>query len=115
MYCQWCNKLCNVVRFSMSKLGDDYVSPINVNPNDLPFSCQWILSILNRFIFKTIAALESYKFSDAASTVYSWWQYQLCDVFIEAIKSFCARSDPMFETNRSFARDTLWLCLDNGL
>ena len=115
MYCQWCNKLCNVVRFSMSKLGDDYVSPTNVNPNDLPFSCQWILSILNRFIFKTIAALESYKFSNAASTMYSWWQYQLCDVFIEAIKTFLAGSDPMFETDRSFARDTLWLCLDNGL
>ena len=86
----------------MTKFGDDYVPPTNVNPNDLPFSCQWILSVLNRAIFKTIAALESYIFSDVASTVYSWWQYQLCDVFIEAIKSF-------------FAQDTLWLCLDNGL
>ncbi|KAK7822192.1 valine--trna ligase [Quercus suber] len=65
-------------------------------------SCQWILSVLNRAIFKTIAGLESYKFSNVASTVYSWWQYQLCDVFIEAIKPF-------------FAGDTLWLCLENGL
>ena len=99
----------------MSKVGDDYVPPSNVNPDDLPFSCQWILSVLNRAIFKTIAALESYKFLDAASTVYSWWQYQLCDVFIDAIKPFFAGSDPKFETNRSFARDTLWLCLENGL
>ena len=99
----------------MSKLEDDYVSPTNVNPDDLPFSYQRILSVLNKFIFKTIAALESYKFSDAASTMYSWWQYQLCDIFIEAIKTFLAESDPMFETDRSFARDTLWLCLDNGL
>ena len=96
-------------------LGDDYVSPTNVNPDDLPFSYQRILSVLNKFIFKTIAALESYKFSDAASTMYSWWKYQLCDIFIEAIKTFLAESDPMFETDRSFARDTLWLCLDNGL
>ncbi|XP_030936958.1 valine--tRNA ligase, mitochondrial 1-like isoform X2 [Quercus lobata] len=114
-YRQWCNKLWNAVRFSMSKLGDDYVPPTNVNPDDLPFSCQWILSLLNRAILKTIAALESYKFSDAASTVYSWWQYQLCDVFIEAIKPFFAGSDPKFEIARRFARDTLWLCLDNGL
>ena len=114
-YRQWCNKLWNAVRFSMSKLGDDYVPPTNVNPDDLPFSCRWILSLLNRAILKTIAALESYKFSDATSTVYSWWQYQLCDVFIEAIKPFFAGSDPKFETARSFARDTLWLCLDNGL
>ncbi|KAG6386313.1 hypothetical protein SASPL_155208 [Salvia splendens] len=41
-----------------------------------------------------VASLESYEFSDAATAVYSWWKYQLCDVFIE---------------------DTLWLCLDNGL
>ncbi|KAL4597009.1 hypothetical protein ACB092_12G204900 [Castanea dentata] len=80
-YRQWCNKLWNAVRFSMSKLGDDYIPPTNVNPDDLPFSCQWILSLLNRAIFKTNAALESYKFSDAASIVYSWWQYQLCDFF----------------------------------
>ncbi|KAK7858575.1 valine--trna ligase [Quercus suber] len=66
-------------------------------------------------IFKTIAALESYKFSNVASTVYSWWQYQLCDVFIEAIKPFFAGSDLRFEIDKSFARDTLWLWLDNGL
>ena len=112
VYCQWCNKLWNAVQFSMSKLRDDYVPPTNVNSDDLPFSCQWILSVLNRAIFKTIAALESYKFSDATSTMCSWWQYQLCDVFIEP--DF-ARNDPKFETDRSFARDTLWLCLDNGL
>ena len=61
---------------------------------------------------KLLQALESYKFSDATSTVCSWWQYQLCDVFIEP--DF-ARNDPKFETDRSFARDTLWLCLDNVL
>ena len=47
--------------------------------------------------------------------MYSWWQYQLCNVFIEAIKPFFAGSDPRFETNRIFARYTLWLCLNNGL
>ena len=114
-YRQWCNKLWNAVRFAMSRLGDDYVPPTNVNPDDLPFSCQWILSVLNKAISKTITALESYEFSVAASTVYSWWQYQLCDVFIEAIKPFFSGSDPKFESERSFAQDTLWLCLDNGL
>ena len=79
------------------------------------FTVQIKLSVLNRAVFKTIAVLESYKFSNAASTVYSWWQYQLCDVFIDAIKPLFARSDLRFEIDRSFARDTLWLCLDNGL
>ena len=110
------NKLWNAVQFAMTKLGDDYVPPINVNLDDLAFSCQLILLVLNRAIFKTIAALESYKFLDVASTMYSWWQiYQPRDVFIETVKPFFAGSDPRFETDRSFARDTLWLYLDNGL
>ena len=65
-------ELWNAVQFSMSKLEDDYVLPTNVNLDNLPFRYQWILLVLNRAIFKTIAALESYKFSNAAST-YSWW------------------------------------------
>ena len=56
----------------MTKFEDDYVPPTNVNSDDLSFSCQWILAVLNKAIFKTIAALEPYKFSDVASTVYSW-------------------------------------------
>ena len=87
----------------MTKFGDDYVLPTNVNPDDLSFTCQWLLSVLNKAIFKTILTFESYKFSFVATTVYSWWQYQLCDVFIEEIKPFFGGSDPRFETNSSFA------------
>ena len=105
----------NTVRFAICKFGNDYVPPANVNPDKLPFSCQWILSLLSKAISKTITALELYELSDAASTVYSWWQYQLCDVFIEAIKPFFAGNDLEFESMRSSTRDTLWLCLDNGL
>ncbi|KAK9292131.1 hypothetical protein L1049_020089 [Liquidambar formosana] len=114
-YRQWCNKLWNAVRFAMSRLGDDYVPPTNIVPNILPFSCQWILSVLNKAISKTVLSLESYEFSDAASSVFSWWQYELCDVFIEAIKPYFAGNDPKFDSARSFARDTLWVCLENGL
>ena len=62
-YRQQLLKLSNVVRFAMTKFGDDYVLPTNVTLDDLSFSCQWIHSLLNRAIFKTIAGLESYKFS----------------------------------------------------
>ncbi|KAL5567797.1 hypothetical protein UlMin_024372 [Ulmus minor] len=114
-YRQWCNKLWNAVRFAMSKLGDDYVPSSNVIPPVLPFSCQWILSVLNKAIEDTNQFLEDYVFADAASKVYYWWQYQLCDVFIEVIKPYFAGNDPKFASERSFAQDTLWLCLDYGL
>ena len=70
----------------MSRLGDDYVPPTNVNPNDLPFSYQWILSVLNKAISKKIMDLESFEFSDVASTVHSWWQY--CVIFVLKQLSF---------------------------
>ncbi|XP_058769758.1 valine--tRNA ligase, mitochondrial 1-like [Vicia villosa] len=114
-YRQWCNKLWNAVRFAMSKLGDDYIPPATLSPDALPFSCQWILSVLNKTISKTTKSLESYEFSQATTAVYSWWQYQLCDVFIEVIKPYFSGNDPKFTSERRFAQDTLWFCLDNGL
>ncbi|THG21553.1 hypothetical protein TEA_010922 [Camellia sinensis var. sinensis] len=114
-YRQWCNKLWNAVRFAISKLGDDYTPPTNIVPDVMPFSCQWMLSVLNKAISKTVSSLDSYEFSDAASAVYSWWQFQLCDVFIEAVKPYFANDNSTFASARSFARDTLWVCLDNGL
>ncbi|MED6132273.1 Valine--tRNA ligase, mitochondrial 1 [Stylosanthes scabra] len=114
-YRQWCNKLWNAIRFAMSKLGDNYIPPANLNPDVLPFSCQWILSVLNKTITKTIKSLESFEFSHATTAVYSWWQYQLCDVFIEVIKPYFAGNDPKFAAERRHAQDTLWFCLDNGL
>ncbi|KAL5564254.1 hypothetical protein UlMin_027418 [Ulmus minor] len=96
---QWCNKLWNAIRFSISKLGDDYVPSSNVIPPVLPFSCQWILSILNKAIEDTNQFLEDY----------------LCDVFIEVIKPYFVGNDPKFASERSFAQDTLWLCLDYGM
>ncbi|KAK4396334.1 Valine--tRNA ligase, mitochondrial 1, partial [Sesamum angolense] len=83
------NKLWNAIRFAMSKLGDDYIPPAAIVPDTMPFSCKWILSVLNKAISKTVLCLDSYEFSDAATAVYS--------------------------CRRRYAQDTLWLCLDNGL
>ncbi|CAN4117041.1 unnamed protein product [Withania somnifera] len=114
-YRQWCNKLWNAIRFAMSRLGEDYAPPTQIVPGEMPFSCQWILSALNKAIARTVSSLESYDFSDAATAVYSWWQFQLCDVFIEVIKPYFTSDNPEFISARRSAQDTLWLCLDNGL
>ena len=114
-YRQWCNKLWNAVRFAMSKLGENYVPPTSVHPENMPFSCQWILSVLNKAISRTVTSLDAYDFSDATSTAYSWWQYQFCDVFIEAIKPYFAGDDSAFASERSSAQHALWVCLETGL
>uniref|UniRef100_A0A0D9VTQ7 Valine--tRNA ligase, mitochondrial n=1 Tax=Leersia perrieri TaxID=77586 RepID=A0A0D9VTQ7_9ORYZ len=114
-YRQWCNKLWNAVRFAMGKLGDHYCPPAAVDVSLMPPICKWILSVLNKAIGKTVTSLEAYKFSDATSAIYSWWQYQLCDVFIEAIKPYFFKEPQEFESARAASRDTLWVCLDSGL
>ncbi|CAA7400140.1 unnamed protein product [Spirodela intermedia] len=113
-YRQWCNKLWNAIRFAMIKLGDDYVPPEQIALDSMPFACKWILSVLNKAISKTVSSFEASDFSGAASAVYSWWQSELCDVFIEVIKPYF-NSENDFESSRASSRDTLWVCLDNGL
>ena len=114
-YRQWCNKLWNAVRFAMMRLGDDYSPPLTLSPETMPFSCQWILSVLNKAIAKTVESLNAFEFSDAANTVYAWWQYQFCDVYIEAIKPYFAGDNPAFASERAHAQHALWVSLETGL
>lgn len=113
-YRQWCNKLWNAIRFAMNKLGDQYVPPATITVCSLPPVCKWILSVLNKAVGKTESSLEAYKFSEATSSIYSLWQYQLCDVYIETIKPYFNESQE-FDSARGAFRDTLWVCLDTGL
>ncbi|XP_073000984.1 valine--tRNA ligase, mitochondrial 1-like [Typha latifolia] len=114
-YRQWCNKLWNAVYFSICKLGDQYMPPAIIMRNSMPSVCKWILSVLNKAVAKTILSFESYKFSDATTAVYSWWQFQFCDVFIEAIKPYFYHDSEEYEFSRAACRDVLWTCLDTGL
>ena len=49
--------------------------------------------------------------------LYSWWQDELCDVFIELVKPVMARSsaEEGAEADKQAFRETLWTCLDIGL
>ena len=113
-YRQWCNKLWNAVRFALIRLGDGYAPTIVLSPETMPFSCQWILSELNKTISKTAESLDAFDLSEAANTVYAWWQYQFCDVFIEAIKPYFANA-PLAASERAHAQDALWVSLETGL
>lgn len=116
-YRHWCNKLWNATRFAMINLGKDFVPSENLDVKSLPYGCKWILSVLNKAISKTVTSMEVYDFSSATSAVYSWWQYELCDVFIEIIKPVMLADDnnSTSASVKRVTRDTLWICLDNGL
>lgn len=55
---------------------------------------------------------ESYLFSGATDALYGFWQYKLCDNFIEMSKPVMNGDD---ETAKNHVRQTLWVCLETGL
>ncbi|CAM6095914.1 unnamed protein product [Calypogeia fissa] len=116
-YRHWCNKLWNAIRFAMINLGSDFVPSETLDVSSLPFGCQWILSVLNDSISRTVSSFEASDLSGASTTIYSWWLYQLCDKFIEISKPALLGddNDPEAAKVKKLTRDTLWVCLDTGL
>lgn len=48
--------------------------------------------------------------------VYAFWQYELCDVFIEVSKPcFIAAPGSPEAADQRAVKETLWICLDAGL
>ncbi|CAI7854382.1 unnamed protein product [Closterium sp. NIES-54] len=82
----------------------------------LPLACRWILSVLNDAVTRAVTALEGYDLAEATNAAYAWWQYQLCDVFIEVAKpAFNAAEGEEALKLKQVTREVLWVCLDAGL
>ncbi len=52
-----------------------------------------------------------------SQAAYAFWQYDLCDTFIEVSKPWFAATEGSAEAppEQQAARETLWLSLDSGL
>lgn len=72
----------------------------------------WILSRLAGTIESCNNGFEIYDFTVPTGTFYSFWLYDLCDVYLECLK-------PIFQSGteaaKSSARQTLFTCLYSGL
>ncbi|GAA5976762.1 hypothetical protein JCM11641_000863 [Rhodosporidiobolus odoratus] len=113
-YRKFCNKLWNATKFAMLKLEGDFVPPQSEKPTGKESLVEkWILHKLNQAAEKVNAALVDRNFMAATSDAYSFWLYEICDVYIEAIKLV---TDPSYDAEqRRSAQNTLYTVLDNGL
>ncbi|KAJ1905906.1 valine--tRNA ligase [Coemansia sp. IMI 209127] len=113
-YRKFCNKLWNATRFALMKLGDDFAPPAEATPTGCESLAEkWILHRLNVAVRNVNTALEEMNLMAATTAIYSFWLYDLCDVYIEYIKPITTPdADPA--TRRS-AQQTLYTCLDEGL
>jgi valyl-tRNA synthetase len=108
------NKIWNAARFALMHVadGEERVSGVADRPQDLSLIHQWILSRTAATTVEVRAALDSYRFNDAASALYQFVWHEFCDWYVEWIKSDLFSKDLSI---RDQARGVLLLVLETIL
>ncbi|KAI0290120.1 tRNA synthetases class I-domain-containing protein [Russula brevipes] len=113
-YRKFCNKIFNATKFALIKLDDTFKPEPTPKPTGNESLVEnWILHKLNIATAETNKQLHERNFMAATSAVYNFWLYELCDVYIEAMKPMADSLAPA--RTRSSAQQTLYTCLDHGL
>jgi len=81
----FCNKLWNAARFALMNL--EGFTPAVVKDVDLAVEDRWILSRLATVTSETTAALESYRYGDAARVLYDFAWNEFCSFYVEMAKA----------------------------
>lgn len=113
-YRRFCNKLWNATKFALMKLGSDYVPPaepsLTLTEEFLQFCGLpelWILSKLSAAAEAANRNFAAFNLMNVTAAAHQFWLYEVCDVFIEAVK-------PVLPGSKT-AADVLYLCLEQGL
>jgi valyl-tRNA synthetase len=115
-YRKFCNKLWNATRFALMKLDSNFTPRANANPTGKESLVEkWILHKLNQAVIETNQALAERNFMNATNSVYNFWLYEVCDVFLEAMKPVLANTSAEAASARQSMQETLYICLDSGL
>lgn len=113
-YRKFCNKIFNATKFAMLKLDDSFSPETSAKPTGNESLVErWILHKLNIAATQINTQLQERNFMAATTSAHNFWLYELCDVYIEAMKPLTDESVPL-QTRRS-AQQTLYTCLDHGL
>lgn len=81
---RFCNKVWNASRYILGNLEGRNLIP--VKDTDLNELDKWIFTALNTAAKNAREALDSYRYNDAASTVYEFFWNNFCDWYVEATK-----------------------------
>ncbi|KIL58640.1 hypothetical protein M378DRAFT_188200 [Amanita muscaria Koide BX008] len=113
-YRKFCNKIFNATKFAMLKLDETFVPEPTPQPTGNESLVEkWILHKLSIAATEINQYLTDRNFMSATTSAYNFWLYELCDVYIEAMKPMTEESAPL-SVKRS-AQQTLYTCLDYGL
>lgn len=81
---KFCNKVWNASRYILGNLDGRNLVP--VKDSELSELDRWIFGELNSAAKNARAALDSYRYNDAASAVYEYFWNTFCDWYVEATK-----------------------------
>ncbi|MBE9536248.1 MAG: valine--tRNA ligase [Proteobacteria bacterium] len=85
-YRNFVNKIWNASRFALMNL-EDFETGKSLSPvEELQLADRWILSRLNSTVRDVTNSLETYRFNEAANTLYQFVWHELCDWYIEMVK-----------------------------
>ena len=95
-YRAFANKIWNAARFLFMNVDRAAEVGITVNPAalgampvaeaDAPLEARWIVAELHATAAKVNQSLESYRFDDAANTIYQFFWGSFCDWYLEIVK-----------------------------
>ncbi len=80
------NKLWNACRFALMHLPEDF-EPASLDDVDLRLEDRWILTQMNETVQTVDEYLEQYQLGEALQEIYDFSWSQLCDWYIEMVKS----------------------------
>ncbi|MFO7982257.1 MAG: valine--tRNA ligase [Desulfuromonadales bacterium] len=111
-YRNFANKLWNASRFALMNLEDFDPQEIELEKLDFTLADRWVLARLAQTAQEVDAALNDYKFNDAANALYSFTWHSFCDWYIELIKDDLYGDDP---DAKACAQSILFLVLEQLL
>ncbi|MBI4963956.1 MAG: valine--tRNA ligase [Desulfomonile tiedjei] len=101
-YRNFMNKIWNAARFALPYLDENPADFSLDRFSDFSLTERWILSRLNKTSQEVHQAIETYRFNDAAQTLYHFTWHEFCDWYIEEAKIPLNGSVPE-ETRRAAA------------
>jgi valyl-tRNA synthetase len=112
-YRHFCNKLWNATKFALMNLGADYapLASSDVTGQESVME-KWILSRLHSAVKDADEGWKSFELAQCTTAIYNFWLYELCDVYLEAIKPAMRNKG---SPEQKSAQHTLYTCLDFGL
>ncbi len=111
-YRNFVNKLWNASRFTLMNL-EGFAPETGLEGRELSLAERWIRHRLNQTTAAVVAALDEYRFNDAAQALYQFTWHELCDWFLELAKPDLFQSEDL--TRKRTVQTVLFQTLEQVL